>query len=294
VKETEKKEALKDFDDLAQACLEVENEIESGKSKKKNVETNSTDLEAVEELMWQDFTCEKTEERERIEENVKKSAEVLISHLNQYGACIIDDFLGEFRGNQVLEEVTKLKGLRDGELASSSLGREGRSIRSDKIIWTDGQKPPCPGIRHLVKLLDSIIFSANRSFDSGMLADYSITGRTKAMVACYPGGGSHYVPHVDNPKNDGRCITAIYYLNKEWNSEVDGGLLKIYSKCVDGVVAEIRPHFDRMIFFWSDRRNPHEVTPAFRKRFAVTVWYMDMVERAEYEKRQSQLQNSGT
>ena len=59
--------------------------------------------------------------------------------------------------------------------------------------------------------------TANRSRDNGSLGQYNIYGRTNAMVACYPGEGSHYVKHVDNPNGDGRCVTAIYYLNKNWN-----------------------------------------------------------------------------
>lgn len=46
-------------------------------------------------------------------------------------------------------------------------------------------------------------------------------------------------------------------------------------------VADIEPKFDRIIFFWSDRRNPHEVQPSHRTRYAITVWYFDADERGK-------------
>ncbi|XP_019726078.1 egl nine homolog 1 isoform X3 [Hippocampus comes] len=69
-----------------------------------------------------------------------------------------------------------------------------------------------------------------------------------------------------------------------------GGLLRIFPEGSDQV-AEIDPKFDRLLFFWSDRRNPHEVQPAYATsgesvlplclcRYAITVWYFDADERA--------------
>ena len=99
------------------------------------------------------------------------------------------------------------------------------------------------------------------------------------MVACYPGSGTHYVKHVDNPTRDGRCITAIYYLNPNWDATTSGGLLRMFPENLP--VVDIAPQFDRILFFWSDRRNPHEVQPAHRTRYAITLWYHDAVEREQ-------------
>ncbi|NXW66208.1 EGLN3 protein, partial [Eurystomus gularis] len=106
----------------------------------------------------------------------------------------------------------------------------------------------------------------------------------QAMVACYPGNGTGYVRHVDNPNGDGRCITCIYYLNKNWDSKLHGGILRIFPEG-KSYVADVEPIFDRLLFFWSDRRNPHEVQPSYATRYAMTVWYFDAEERAEAKKK---------
>ncbi|XP_014904669.1 egl nine homolog 1 isoform X2 [Poecilia latipinna] len=58
-----------------------------------------------------------------------------------------------------------------------------------------------------------------------------------------------------------------------------GGLLRIFPEG-KAQFADIEPKFDRLLLFWSDRRNPHEVQPAFSTRYAITVWYFDADERA--------------
>uniref|UniRef100_A0AAY4EAZ6 hypoxia-inducible factor-proline dioxygenase n=1 Tax=Denticeps clupeoides TaxID=299321 RepID=A0AAY4EAZ6_9TELE len=107
-----------------------------------------------------------------------------------------------------------------------------------------------------------------------------------AMVACYPGKQTGYVRHVDNPNGDGRCITCIYYLNKNWDPQEHGGLLRIFPEGRTQS-ADIVPVFDRLLFFWSDRRNPHEVQPTFANRYAITVWYFDADERAQAKEKYS-------
>jgi len=214
------------------------------------------------------------------------SVKILLEHLNKYGMCVMDDFLGDDKGSAVFDEVSLLQNLNnfeDGQLMSGD-GLHEPTIRSDKMIWTDGVTPcDSPTLRYLMYLIDNIVITANRVSNNGELGKYKIDVRTKMMVACYPGGGSHYVRHVDNPNKDGRVVTAIYYLNKHWNSETDGGSLQIYSQVNNGAPVKIEPVFDRVVFFWSDWRNPHEVLPSNKPRYAVTVWYLDELERKKYE-----------
>lgn len=48
--------------------------------------------------------------------------------------------------------------------------------------------------------------------------------------------------------------------------QVHGGMLRIFPNDERKEAADIAPTFDRLLFFWSDRRNPHEVQPSFRTR----------------------------
>ncbi|XP_071390652.1 egl nine homolog 1 isoform X3 [Centroberyx affinis] len=206
----------------------------------------------------------------------KLATEYIVPCMNKHGICVVDNFLGAETGMCILEDVKALHKtgkFTDGQLVSQKSDST-KDIRGDKITWIEGREPGCEKIRFLMSRMDDLVRHCN-----GKLGNYTINGRTKAMVACYPGNGTGYVRHVDNPNGDGRCVTCIYYLNKDWDAKEHGGLLRIFPEG-KAQFADIEPKFDRLLFFWSDRRNPHEVQPAYATRYAITVWYFDADERA--------------
>ncbi|XP_039994751.1 egl nine homolog 1 [Xiphias gladius] len=206
----------------------------------------------------------------------KLAMEYIVPCMNKHGICVVDNFLGAETGLGILDNVKALHKtgrFTDGQLVSQKSDST-KDIRGDKITWIEGREVGCEKIRFLMSRMDDLIRHCN-----GKLGNYTINGRTKAMVACYPGNGTGYVRHVDNPNGDGRCVTCIYYLNKDWNAKEHGGLLRIFPEG-KAQFADIEPKFDRLLLFWSDRRNPHEVQPAFATRYAITVWYFDADERA--------------
>ncbi|XP_026195553.1 egl nine homolog 3 isoform X2 [Anabas testudineus] len=208
--------------------------------------------------------------------------ERFVPALQTYGFCYVDSLLGEVAGGAVLEQVKEMHrsgALQDGRLAGSVPGIHRKSIRGDKIAWVSGSERGCEAISFLLNLIDKLV-----SMCASRLGNKAIRERSKAMVACYPGNGAGYVKHVDNPNCDGRCITCIYYLNKNWDAKEHGGVLRIFPEGKP-YVADIKPLFDRLVFFWSDRRNPHEVQPSYATRYAITVWYFDSEERAEAKRR---------
>ncbi|XP_023035925.1 prolyl hydroxylase EGLN3 isoform X2 [Drosophila willistoni] len=229
------------------------------------------------------------DERERRYEDLCRN---IINDMNQYGLSVVDDFLGPETGLKILNEVRSMYNagaFQDGQLQTDQTNptaptvptvRGDKAVRGDKIKWVVGNETGCSNVRYLTNQIDSVVFRVNTMKDNGILGKYDIRERTRAMVACYPGSGTHYVMHVDNPSKDGRVITAIYYLNINWDARESGGILRI-RPTPGTTVADIEPKFDRLIFFWSDGRNPHEVQPAHRTRYAITVWYFDAKEREE-------------
>ncbi|VDM55942.1 unnamed protein product [Angiostrongylus costaricensis] len=198
-------------------------------------------------------------------------AEYVIRSLNEFGWAVVDNFLGDSHCRFTCKEVRCLyqRGLFSaGQLMDDRNKDEYhvKDIRSDQIYWFDGVDPRASDavtVRLLVSMIDSVV-----QHFKGRLPPYDISGRSRAMIAIYPGNGTRYVKHVDNPVKDGRCITAIYYCNEDWDTNVHGGTLRLYPES-SAIPMDIDPKADRLVFFWSDRRNPHEVMPVYRPRLEI-------------------------
>ncbi|CAI2354356.1 unnamed protein product [Caenorhabditis sp. 36 PRJEB53466] len=211
---------------------------------------------------------------------LKYIAEHVIRSLNEFGWAVVDNFMGKEKFKYTAKEIEMLhsRGLfSPGQLMEGKNKDEVhiKDIRSDHIYWFDGcdeRAKDAASTRFLISMIDSVIKHFNKRID------HNIGGRSRAMLAIYPGDGTRYVKHVDNPVKDGRCITTIYYCNDNWDMTKDGGALRLYPE-TSKTPMDIDPRADRLVFFWSDRRNPHEVMPVYRHRYAITIWYMDRSER---------------
>mmetsp|Transcript_136646 Transcript_136646/g.240941 ORF Transcript_136646/g.240941 Transcript_136646/m.240941 type:complete len:632 (+) Transcript_136646:138-2033(+) len=157
------------------------------------------------------------------------------------------------------------------------------TFRGDRRIFFDTSeerlRSDIPGLNHLVETLQILVEQLGKVLERSPLG-MRLTGRCRPMLARY-GRGDFYLPHVDNANGDGRVLTAVYYLNREWHAGY-GGRLRLYPESErralsQGVLqrdcVEIVPSEDSLAIFQADWM-VHEVTAAERERFAVTLWFM--------------------
>lgn len=140
--------------------------------------------------------------------------------MDRYGVCVIDNLLGEARGNAILKEVQMMPSgaFTDGQLVKGSGKTEGPSasqlIRGDKITWVDGSEPHCRNIAVLMKLLDNLVIGANSIVTSGQLGGYNIKERSKVNT-------NHQVINIFNPIDSGlRCFGVIFTVHlfcRQWS-----------------------------------------------------------------------------
>ena len=231
------------------------------------------------------------------------SLDIIHNSLNNNRYCIIDDFLLDNECNNVYDEVQAAyqQGLLNsrgfiagGRKGDDTLKVEDESIRNDTLGYFDGNEDEWPsgsnqgGLTRALDKINTIVYELRdhqkkkKNDDSNELKN--VKTRSRAMITCYAGNGSKYSKHCDNPIRNGRKLTVILYLNKNWNTDTDGGCLRLYhpyNTSNHNHYIDIKPTFNSLLLFWSDFRCPHEVLPCYRHRFAITCWFIDSIEKKE-------------
>lgn len=143
---------------------------------------------------------------------------------------------------------------RDAELTA---GVRISDIRGDRIRWITENF--FAGYYYL-QSINALAALFNRSLFAGIR-------HSEAHYACYPTGFG-YQWHSDNPAGrDERVISAVFYLNDDWEA-TDGGALEVVDK--HGVHHEVMPVANRLIIFDSDLQ--HQVQIAHRQRYSIATW----------------------
>ena len=105
-------------------------------------------------------------------------ADYIVKCMNDYGICVVDNFLGDDRSLMLLQEVNELNeagALSDGQLVSSDHpGEITKKVRGDKITWVEVGDSGAQNIGLLIQRIDKLILKCN-----GKLGRYNINGRTK-------------------------------------------------------------------------------------------------------------------
>lgn len=210
----------------------------------------------------------------------------IASHLLKHGYAVIDnalenhtritqclraeiDYLASLPGSLATNETIFLQPAARNSKKSSVLRLRKSNVREIELHTADddlrAKLPALVGLeqdRGLAAMLS--VYIPQLTLTKQALKAQHIVGKG----ACYP-------IHVDSdPTVDERIVTAILYLNKDWDLNRDGGALRVYpirnfrekSKCLD-----IEP-VDGRIVLLSTTEMHHRVLKTLSPRYAVTLW----------------------
>ena len=122
------------------------------------------------------------QETEKAEDEVTSQLEdYVVRMLNEYGICVMDKFMGEVKGTQILNDVRQLHqsgAFQDGQVVSKTTNQ--RKIRGDQITWIERGEAGMDNISMLIARLDKLIMACN-----GKLKNCNIHGRTKVSISMF-------------------------------------------------------------------------------------------------------------
>lgn len=187
----------------------------------------------------------------------------IIDDLAERGWSLQRSFLSSDVTHELADECRRREA--EGALAPAGVGRgeaqavrEG--IRGDQIQWLEaGQSAVCDDY---LQLMDELRQALNRELFLGL-------EEFECHFAFYP-PGAFYQTHLDRFRDDdSRCVTAVLYLNPDWQAE-HGGALRMHF--ADGAQSDIPPLAGNLVVFLSGEF-PHEVLETQVDRLSLTGWF---------------------
>ncbi|PKO92112.1 MAG: 2OG-Fe(II) oxygenase [Betaproteobacteria bacterium HGW-Betaproteobacteria-1] len=187
--------------------------------------------------------------------------------LAEHGYTIIDNYLPPPMIAALQQQAIRLRDA--GIMHQASIGKDETNriiseVRGDSIYWLDdaGQTPEQTDYLHTMQALQEQL---NHCFFLGLF-------EFECHFAVYD-PGAVYLKHLDQFKGQQeRQITAVLYLNDDWQQD-DGGALRLYlNESENAVFVDIAPLGGRLALFLSGRFY-HEVLPAQRTRISLTGWF---------------------
>ncbi len=187
----------------------------------------------------------------------------IVDDLAEQGWSLQPQFIASSLTLELAEECRKCAA--EGALAPAGVGRGAQQqvregVRGDHIQWLEaGQAEACD---QYLQVVDELRLALNQGLYLG-LEDF------EGHFALYP-PGAFYQKHVDRFRDDDRrAVSAVFYLNEDWQAE-QGGALRLYLP--NGETRDVLPQAGSLLLFLSADM-PHEVLPASRDRLSLTGWF---------------------
>ena len=149
---------------------------------------------------------------------------------------MIDHFLGAQVALALREQAVALYRERPALFTGGAVGggRDGEGdryshakVRGDKMVILQTDDSRLPLIKQLTEKMDALVQQLAAIGGAGCAELRAVDHRSSPMFAIYPGQGTRYMRHVDNPDGNGRLLTLLYYLNPCWTTP-DGGELRLW------------------------------------------------------------------
>ena len=204
------------------------------------------------------------------------AASYIAESLEQSGLVVIDNFLAKSLASAVARTTKQLHAQRPNYFAKSDT-----RYRTDYSYWVyDSSKYEC--YAQLDKIFMDLAKGLNKTYYHHQKHHHqqqklrsrhlNVSGKSKLQVSCFRKSSQGYLPHSDNPNDNGRLISLVYFPNEEYATS-DGAVKRFYLReC--GTCVNVEPRNNRLVLHWSNNSIVTETLPTNSNNvFAISTWF---------------------